>query len=109
LVGFVWMCRPWWSGAGERVLGAWHGFYKQRGWSGDGERVLGVWHGVSFSYCRTDCQKIVLDMWTNVDNRFPMAMIFDACMSQELKKSLWLAENCPLHLNFVTNALCNAR
>ena len=43
-------------------------------------------------------------MWTNVDNRFPMAMIFDACMSQELKKSLWLAENCPLHSIFVTNA-----
>ena len=31
-------------------------------------------------------------MWTNVDNRFPMAMIFDACMSQKLKKSLWVAE-----------------
>ena len=31
-------------------------------------------------------------MWTKVDNIFPITMIFDACMSQKLKKSLWVAE-----------------
>jgi len=39
-------------------------------------------------------------MWTNVDNRFPMAMIFDACMSQELKKITLAGGKLSASLNF---------